>query len=52
MKVSVEYVINNDKKLRKVLMNANNLTEIKNNLKEHHNTNDIKIFMIIQKKGE
>lgn len=46
MEIIVEYVINNDRKLRKVKTNENNFSEIRKKLREYHNTDDVKIKFI------
>lgn len=46
MEIIVEYVINNDRKLRKVKTNENDFSKIREKLKEIHNTNDVKILFI------
>ena len=46
MEIIVEYVINNDRRLRKVKTNENDFSKISEKLKEIHNTNEVKIIFI------
>ena len=46
MEIIVEYMINNDFRLRRVKTNENDFDKIRKELKEYHNTDEVKIMFI------
>ena len=50
MEIIVDYMINNDGRLRTLRTNENDFNKIRKELKEYHNTDNVKIMFITKER--